>query len=303
MTQARAVCHVADREILTVNAALGERPFDRAAQFEADATARCPARRTARRGRCAPTGGTINARLDQRVAQGRDLDGLDGTPGDGRTVLWSRIPEVLDGVDGAALAVLGDFVPMGVGQALGVRGGGNSLDNTLRIVDLVPTDWVLLDIRVHAVERGSGTGSCTCSPRTARCWRRPARVASCATGADRSPVATAARAPSARHVVNMTLPVRPGMTVPLPGPLHTHRGQARRARRSRLHRHLVVRGRRRRRLHPAGPGRGVGAAAAPRHGDRAGLHRGRRPASPRAWRRWPTPRPGASPSASGRRAT
>ena len=73
-------------------------------------------------------------------------------------MLWSRIPEVLDGVDGAALAVLGDFVPMGVGQALGVRGGGNSLDNTLRIVDLVPTDWLLMDIRIHAVERGFGHG-------------------------------------------------------------------------------------------------------------------------------------------------
>ena len=72
--------------------------------------------------------------------------------------MWSRIPEVLDGVDGAALAVLGDFVPMGVSQALGIRGGGNSLDNTLRIVDLVPTDWVLLDIRIHAVERGFGHG-------------------------------------------------------------------------------------------------------------------------------------------------
>ena len=78
--------------------------------------------------------------------------------GDGQTLLWARIPEVLDGVDGATLAVLGDFVPMGVGQALGIRGGGNSLDNTLRLVKLVPTDWVLLDIRVHAVERGFGHG-------------------------------------------------------------------------------------------------------------------------------------------------
>ena len=65
---------------------------------------------------------------------------------------------MLDGVDAAALAVLGDFVPMGVGQALGIRGGGNSLDNTLRVVRLVPTEWVLLDIRVHAVERGFGHG-------------------------------------------------------------------------------------------------------------------------------------------------
>ena len=146
MTQARAVCHVADREILTVNAALGERPFDRAAQFEVmppdvpppeDCPTACSASIPGRRS----TPGSTSA-----WPKGRELDDLDGTPGDGRTLLWSRIPEVLDGVDGAALAVLGDFVPMGVGQALGVRGGGNSLDNTLRIVKLVPTDWVLLDI-------------------------------------------------------------------------------------------------------------------------------------------------------------
>jgi acyl-CoA thioesterase len=47
---------------------------------------------------------------------------------------------------------------MGVGQALGVRGGGNSLDNTLRVARLVPTEWVLLDIRVQSVERGFGHG-------------------------------------------------------------------------------------------------------------------------------------------------
>ena len=73
-------------------------------------------------------------------------------------MLWSRIPRSSTASTAAALAVLGDFVPMGVGQALGVRGGGNSLDNTLRIVDLVPTDWVLMDIRIHAVERGFGHG-------------------------------------------------------------------------------------------------------------------------------------------------
>jgi hypothetical protein len=38
------------------------------------------------------------------------------------------------------------------GQALGVSGGGNSLDNTLGVCRMVPTEWVLRDIRVHAVE-------------------------------------------------------------------------------------------------------------------------------------------------------
>ena len=158
MTQARAVCHVADREILTVNAALGQRDFPHEGQWE-----HVPARRAAARGlpvAHAPHGHGQHRPRPPRPAdgQGPRLRALDGTPGDGRTIMWARIPEVLDGVDGAALAVLGDFVPMGVGQALGIRGGGNSLDNTLRLVKLVPTDWVLLDIHVHAVERGFGHG-------------------------------------------------------------------------------------------------------------------------------------------------
>jgi acyl-CoA thioesterase len=73
--------------------------------------------------------------------------------------MWARIPDVLSDVDAATLAVLGDFVPMAIGQALGVRGGGNSLDNTLRIVRLVPTKWVLLDIQIQGVERGFGHGT------------------------------------------------------------------------------------------------------------------------------------------------
>jgi acyl-CoA thioesterase len=157
MTQARAVCHVGNREILTVNAALGHRPMDVTGQFERMPDVLLPDQCTPRPHRM-PVEGTINDRLEQRLAKGRDLEELDGTPSDGQTLMWVRIPDVIDGVDATALAVLGDFVPMGVGQALGVLGGGNSLDNTLRVVHLVPTEWVLLDIRVHAVERGFGHG-------------------------------------------------------------------------------------------------------------------------------------------------
>lgn len=157
MTQARAVCHVGNREILTVNAALGYRPLEAAGQFETMPTAP-PPDQCERRTHRLPSDGTINDRLEQRLAKGRPLDELDGTPGDGQTLLWARLPDVIEGVDAAALAILGDFVPMGVGQALGVLGGGNSLDNTLRVVHLVPTEWVLLDIRVHAVQRGFAHG-------------------------------------------------------------------------------------------------------------------------------------------------
>lgn len=158
ITQARAVCHVADREILTVNAALGERPMDLAGQWEtmpADIPAplECPPRP-----HHSDWTGTISERLEQRMVKGRAWDDLEGEQSDGQFVLWARIPDVITGMDATTMAVLGDFVPSGVGQALGVRGGGNSLDNTLRVCRMVPTEWVLMDIRVHAVERGFGHG-------------------------------------------------------------------------------------------------------------------------------------------------
>jgi len=58
----------------------------------------------------------------------------------------------------ATLAVLGDYVPFGVGQALGQMAGGTSIDNTLRVARLVPTEWVLLDIQVHTIQNGFGHG-------------------------------------------------------------------------------------------------------------------------------------------------
>jgi acyl-CoA thioesterase len=157
ISQARAVCHVGNREILTVNAALGHREIEHSGQWETMPDVPPPSQCEARDYRL-PADGTINERLEQRMVKGRDFESLDGTHGDGQVLLWARIPDVIEGVDATTLAILGDFVPMGVGQALGVRGGGNSLDNTLRVARLVPTEWVLLDIRVHAVGRGFGHG-------------------------------------------------------------------------------------------------------------------------------------------------
>ncbi|MDQ1430664.1 MAG: acyl-CoA thioesterase, partial [Actinomycetota bacterium] len=156
MTQARAVGHVIDREILTVNAALGDRPLEHDGQWSEMPTVPPPED-------CPPRGyrldseNSIMQRLDVRLAAGRDWGDLDGTPGSGQCALWARMPEVLD-MSAASLAILGDYVPFGVGQALGEMAGGNSLDNTLRVVRLVPTEWVLLDIHVHAVQRGFGHG-------------------------------------------------------------------------------------------------------------------------------------------------
>jgi acyl-CoA thioesterase len=58
-----------------------------------------------------------------------------------------------------ALAVLGDYVPFGISQSLGGWWPSNSLDNTLRVVRLEPTEWVLLDVRVDGLRDGFGHGS------------------------------------------------------------------------------------------------------------------------------------------------
>jgi acyl-CoA thioesterase-2 len=94
-------------------------------------------------------GDTIASRLEQRMAI--------EAPGTGHTAVWTRLPDLLE-VSAASLAVLGDYVPMGLGQAVPTEINSNSLDNTLRVADLVQTDWVLVDIRIEAVARGFGHG-------------------------------------------------------------------------------------------------------------------------------------------------
>lgn len=155
--QARAVGHVGDREILTVNAALGSRDLDVAGQWqvmpEVPAPSACP-QRTPRSG----TERSIMNRLDVRIAIGSGWEELEGRPvPDGRSALWVRVPGVE--MSAAALAILGDYVPFGISQSLGGWYPSNSLDNTLRVVRLEPSEWVLCDIRVDGLWHGFGHGS------------------------------------------------------------------------------------------------------------------------------------------------
>lgn len=157
-TQARAVGHVGDREIVTVNAALGSRPSDEFGVWPTMPDVPPPGECRPRESRF-PRDDSLFSRIDLLAARARDWSELDGTPGtDGCSALWARIPDLSE-MSAGALGILGDHVPFGISQALGVVGGGNSLDNTLRIVRLVPTEWVLLDIRIDAVANGFGTGT------------------------------------------------------------------------------------------------------------------------------------------------
>ena len=96
-------------------------------------------------------GDSILSRLDQRWADPGD--------GSGRCSVWTRMPDLLNDVSAPALAVLGDYVPLGLGATLTNEIISNSLDNTLRVAKTVPTEWVLVDIRVNVVANGFGHGS------------------------------------------------------------------------------------------------------------------------------------------------
>lgn len=93
------------------------------------------------------------------MARGRYGHDRVGKPQpDGRSLLWVR-PREDYAIDSSMLAIMADFVPSGLGAALGKHAGGNSLDNTLRIRRIVPTDWVLCDIRMLGVHGGFAHGA------------------------------------------------------------------------------------------------------------------------------------------------
>ena len=156
VTQGRAVGRVEDREILTVNSSLGTddlaeggvwvQPPDVAPPEE------CPARYLPAMFR-----NTILDRVEVRVAKGRMFDEMHGEPGSPESALWARVPGHLS-PSAATLAIFGDYVSGAASHPLGRRTMGRSLDNTLRVVQLKPTEWVLCDIRMHALIGGYAQG-------------------------------------------------------------------------------------------------------------------------------------------------
>ncbi len=155
-TQARAIGRVDGKEILAVNAALGRRPLDIRGTWARKPEV--PSHEDSTQRKTPPEfSGTVLERVELRLALGRQFEALDGTPGDGRCAFWARLPGQLE-PSSAWLSVLGDYVPSGVAQALGRPSIGNSLDNTIRVVQLVPSEWILCDIQIQAIANGFGHG-------------------------------------------------------------------------------------------------------------------------------------------------
>ena len=157
VTQARATARVGEREVLTVSAALGAREPPIAHQSLTAPDVPPP-------DACEPAGHwgaggapDVHRRIECRVAAGgyAGARGVQLGNAPGRVALWLRPTEPV-ALDAPLLAVLADFAPSCMDDALGRRTSGGSLDNTIRFADVRPTPWVLCDITLDAAHRGFG---------------------------------------------------------------------------------------------------------------------------------------------------
>jgi acyl-CoA thioesterase len=146
VSQARVVGHVGEREIFTVNAALGRREEVHPVQFAAMPTVPGPQD-------CDPEfrWSTDEEGLHQRFEH-RPVVREPGQP-EGFSRMWIRPTRPME-MSSGLLAVIADYVPSGIRVALEQPAGANSLDNTLRVVRIRPTEWVLCETQIFAIAAG-----------------------------------------------------------------------------------------------------------------------------------------------------
>jgi acyl-CoA thioesterase len=153
-THGRATLSHGDETILTVSAALGRRETGLAGTWlvrsDVPPPDACPVIDLTNQG---VADRSIADHVDMRRARGRMLDQLDGTPGDGHSALWVHMDTMSGPITVGELAIAADFMPFDIGQPTGVHATGSSIDNTLRMAELVPTDWVLVDIHMQSMSQ------------------------------------------------------------------------------------------------------------------------------------------------------
>jgi acyl-CoA thioesterase II len=152
LAQVRVIGSVAGRLVFHAGVALGERENFAGQQWVDAPVARPP-------DLCPPCT-TLPPQDDEaRFLAGidvREADGARSTPG--RSLLWLRRRDGSP-LDTASLAIFADFVPIALGRASGRPGGGNSLDNALRLVNTALPGWCLCDLAVSAAHGGFAQGT------------------------------------------------------------------------------------------------------------------------------------------------
>lgn len=116
--------------------------------------------------------GSFFDHFERRVAAGSFGRSAIGTPQPGPLALWCRLTGGPVG-SAASQGFVADLGPLAVCASLGSPPGGTSLDNTLRVIDTRPTDWVLVEVEADGFSRSVGHS-------TARLWSEDGRLMSIA---------------------------------------------------------------------------------------------------------------------------
>lgn len=156
VTQGRVVGHVDDREVITVIGALGAKPHPVGGTWVDHPRDVPPPEDCDLIERPTDESDTLGRYTEIRLARG--MFGFSGqgiaNAESGRSLLWVRMIGMDQ--DAGALAIIADYGPSVLGNALGRTMYCTSLDNTIRYGTLVDTDWVLCDNRMEYVGDGFG---------------------------------------------------------------------------------------------------------------------------------------------------
>jgi len=157
-TQARVTLRQDQRDVIVAGLSLGARPNAPRSQWVRPSAVPPPEDCALLPMRWASPEGGLFSRMEVRIAKGWDT--RPDAPDAGHMVVWMR-PTAGDPIDRPMLALMGDFVPASIGNALGDDGGDlavNSLDNCVRYLTLAETDYVLCDIHLQGASSGFAHG-------------------------------------------------------------------------------------------------------------------------------------------------
>lgn len=156
VTQGRVVGHLGAQEVITILGACGARPTQYQGTWETVPVAPRPDDCEQLTRDVEPP--SLHHHVDIRMARGMFGFSGTGTPtSDGRSLLWVRMPNVKH--DAGALAIIADYMPSSLGNALGLQVGCTSLDNTIRYANAADSEWILCDNRIEFVGNGFAYGT------------------------------------------------------------------------------------------------------------------------------------------------
>jgi len=160
VSQARLTATSDDRTILALLGATGDRTQDHHGRWRKMPDAAPPEELEPLRRD--PETESLHHHVDVRMARGSfgfapiDTEGRGTSSGDESTLFWTRMPAVPH--DSSVLALMADYLPSAVGNALDQQVFCSSLDNTIRFPQPIETDndsqWVLCESHVEFVGAG-----------------------------------------------------------------------------------------------------------------------------------------------------